>query len=526
MNGYSFAQGIVGVRASFLTDFIQRCGGAENLQGMTCYDVNEAHVKPSTRSMAVSVTKKMYLSPEAGWRNKVGKAQTIVSFSWQYPFLMVASTVASYVKRNVASLGQDPVIWMDLFSVNQHEIDTLPPEWFQVAHPENIKEIGSVTMMFAPSHSPSTFTRAWCVLEALSALLGSVPFAIAFSAEEESRLVNTVINDHRQLKTMVENSVKPIRSATCGRVGETNKIVAQANEITRSKIFEAIEREGYEGEKLVTALLELTKDAVTSALRQIAMQEDADMAKRGNLLKALGHIHLDEGMLAASIHMLELAVQTLTDASGKERRDTLAAMATLAEAYGKMGRFSEQHFLCEQVAFGAGNAFGKFHKQTLVAKCSAAVALGNTGRLEDALREQQSILQMKQDFLGADSEEVLASMFRVGEVQCKLGAYEAATTMLHACLDRQRKQLGFLHASAADTLQWLARAYKGLGRFADAEPLECECLNIRVMTLGEDHPETLAVKSAWNLTKQQLGGGPMLRQSFAEARLATKEEAM
>eukprot|EP00961_Rhodomonas_salina_P152280 2049711-Rhodomonas_salina.1 len=127
--------------------------------------------------------------------------------------------------------------------------------------------------------------------------------------------------------------------------------------------------------------------------------------------------------------------------------------------------------------------------------------------------------------------------------------------MLHACLDRQRKQLGFLHASAADTLQWLARAYKGLGRFADAEPLECECLNIRVMTLGEDHPETLAVKSAWcvclrmrrvpgpgewpgpdaacagvgahrNLTKQQLGGGPMLRQSFAEARLATKEEAM
>jgi len=413
MNGYSFAQGIVGVRASFLTDFIQRCGGAENLQGMTCYDVNEAHVKPSTRSMAVSVTKKMYLSPEAGWRNKVGKAQTIVSFSWQYPFLMVASTVASYVKRNVASLGQDPVIWMDLFSVNQHEIDTLPPEWFQVAHPENIKEIGSVTMMFAPSHSPSTFTRAWCVLEALSALLGSVPFAIAFSAEEESRLVNTVINDHRQLKTMVENSVKPIRSATCGRVGETNKIVAQANEITRSKIFEAIEREGYEGEKLVTALLELTKDAVTSALRQIAMQEDADMAKRGNLLKALGHIHLDEGMLAASIHMLELAVQTLTDASGKERRDTLAAMATLAEAYGKMGRFSEQHFLCEQVAFGAGNAFGKFHKQTLVAKCSAAVALGNTGRLEDALREQQSILQMKQDFLGADSEEVLASMFRV-----------------------------------------------------------------------------------------------------------------
>lgn len=108
----------------------------------------------------------------------------------------------------------------------------------------------------------------------------------------------------------------------------------------------------------------------------------------------------------------------------------------------------------------------------------------------------------------------------------KIGRYADAEPLVAKCLELSRKMLGENHPDTLSSISTLALLYKiqgeiihrlhilvsrshywifYTGRYADAEPLYKQCLELRRTELGEKHPSTLASMS--NLVELYLEQG-------------------
>ncbi|KAJ3044776.1 Kinesin light chain 3 [Rhizophlyctis rosea] len=146
-----------GVRLSFLDVFIQNfCGGEETVLNMTTETVCEIFVKPLTKPSESALCDILPASA-------VGKATWFVSHSWQYTFLDLVNALKSYFHDQ--GMSQSAVVWIDLFSLPQHNRDSVTSNWLTTTFFDTIASIVNVIMILHPWDNPIVLKRAWCIFE-------------------------------------------------------------------------------------------------------------------------------------------------------------------------------------------------------------------------------------------------------------------------------------------------------------------------------------------------------------------------
>jgi hypothetical protein len=143
-----------GVRLQAIQEFITECGGVEALENLTTKEVCEQFLKLKTLNTASSYCEYLYQKKSAN----VGEANVFISHAWQFVFLDVVSAL-NYHFRNEDKT--QVVVWLDLFSNNQHQAPTLDFDWWSTVFKSAIAYFGRTVLILAPWHNPIPLTRVW-----------------------------------------------------------------------------------------------------------------------------------------------------------------------------------------------------------------------------------------------------------------------------------------------------------------------------------------------------------------------------
>ncbi|EKQ68095.1 Flp pilus assembly protein TadD [Leptolyngbyaceae cyanobacterium JSC-12] len=115
------------------------------------------------------------------------------------------------------------------------------------------------------------------------------------------------------------------------------------------------------------------------------------------------------------------------------------------------------------------------------------------GKAEDYHREQQLAIAALQQAIARSTDDPLqlARNFNtLGLVYASQGRYAEAEPLYTQALEIRRSQLGPDHPTTASCLNNLAGLYASQGQYAEAEPLLTQALEIRRSQLGPDHPSS------------------------------------
>jgi serine/threonine protein kinase len=126
----------------------------------------------------------------------------------------------------------------------------------------------------------------------------------------------------------------------------------------------------------------------------------------------------------------------------------------------------------------------------------------------------------RDELLGPDNPDTLASMNRLGDAYIRDGQGGKAAPLLEQTVERQAARLGPEHAATLASMDNLARAYQRLGRLDKAVPLYEQVLEKRQAVLGPDHLDTISSMNNLGQAYQPAGkldkALPLLKQALAK----------
>jgi hypothetical protein len=143
----------VGVKLfQFIQDFYDRCGGEDNLKGLTTAEVCDIFIKPQTKDYQSSYCEMLELHHHSA----IGIATVFISHSWNYRFLDVIFALEYHFRDQ-----PDIIIWFDLFSNNQHKKVDVDFNWWCNTFKSAIQQVGHTVMVVAPWSNDIPLTRGW-----------------------------------------------------------------------------------------------------------------------------------------------------------------------------------------------------------------------------------------------------------------------------------------------------------------------------------------------------------------------------
>ena len=218
----------VGVKLSFLDVFIDRNGGVGVFGDLTTEQVVKNFIKPATEQSKLSYVQ-LLMSEGAG--HFVGTADWFYSHAWQFRFLDLVLAAKLFFEGK----GQDPILWLDMFSISQHKSEGRSFEWWNIAFLSSIGSVGNVLMLMQPFEDPrtrtpawTTLTRVWCVFElyASESTLGN--FEVTMTKEMSQKFRASIQADTMSL-------VKALTSLDCAQ--------SKASSIEdQTRVFEVISK--------------------------------------------------------------------------------------------------------------------------------------------------------------------------------------------------------------------------------------------------------------------------------------------
>ncbi|MCY7278579.1 MAG: tetratricopeptide repeat protein [Phormidesmis sp. CAN_BIN44] len=104
--------------------------------------------------------------------------------------------------------------------------------------------------------------------------------------------------------------------------------------------------------------------------------------------------------------------------------------------------------------------------------------------------------------VSAQEEDFANSLFWLAYLYESQGRYAEAEPLYLQALEIWQRQLGDDHPYVASSLNNLAALYKSQGRYAEAEPLYLQALSIALEKLGETHPNTQTIRKNLELLRQ------------------------
>jgi hypothetical protein len=167
----------LGIPLSHLREFIDHNGGRENFQNLTTLDVCQQFIIPMTSSSPSSYCSFVHYHSSLSEHDdpsptysKIQQAKVFISHPWSSLFLEVVNILFSYFTPLIGSGSyssfDEIIIWMDLFSINQHETleDVFSTDWIAL-YSSLLSSFTHSLLVMTDWDEMIPFTRTWCLFE-------------------------------------------------------------------------------------------------------------------------------------------------------------------------------------------------------------------------------------------------------------------------------------------------------------------------------------------------------------------------
>lgn len=467
-------------------------------EAMITNDICFCLVKPATGAGKCSYARKLL---DEGRSGTVRDATVFVSHAWKYVFVDVVEALRE--------LPEDAYVWFDVFTVNQHASQLVPPDWWYTTFKDAVAGIGHTALVLMPWKDPIPLTRAWCIWEILCTIdKGAAKLDIRLPAHEQKAFADFLMRSddgpRDVIKAMLEIDVERAQAR---------------NPEDLINILNAVRN----CDGGASAVNKCIKDQMRSWILEagVAALEGLSTRSRAtsHLLCDVAELFMDQGKYNDAEKLYRESVagrrQTLGDASHK----TLVAVDGLARVLVRLGQHSEAEPLMREVLKGVRRIDGDAHPNTIGSMANLAVALEAQGKNGDAAELMSEALDAMRQVHGNGHPKTLEFSLNI---LFKHGKYADAEKILHEAVATNRRTLGNAHPHTISSINNLAIVLSKQRKFAEAEPYYCEALKSSRRELGDEHPDTLHRIDALAVLRSDQGRNedaePLFRQVLTTRR--------
>ncbi|KAI1159510.1 P-loop containing nucleoside triphosphate hydrolase protein [Nemania serpens] len=202
--------------------------------------------------------------------------------------------------------------------------------------------------------------------------------------------------------------------------------------------------------------------------------------------------------LAHAQAVLEVDSAIHTDKDG-------SLLFNIAESYSILGKYNNAEQLYWQTLQLREEVLGREHPDTLASMNNLALVLNSQGKYDEAEAMHRQTLQLREEVLGREHPSTLTSMNNLANVLDRQGKYGEAETMHRQELELCEEVLGREHPSTLGSMNNLALVLDSQGKYGEAETMHRQTLQLREEVLGREHPDTLASMNNLALVLQRQG---------------------
>lgn len=176
--------GPLGIQCGRFTDFCENFGLKE---GMSLSQV-QSKIKDLTATTKLSFCEQVLQAP-GEWERCVSSASFYLCYSNSY-LLRDLMDALSYC-------NEVDYVFINIFSVPQHEAVERPPTWWRAQVFEQINKIGKLILLVHPFDQPPPLRSTECIFELFCTVKTKVQFDVAMAAEQREDFITSVLEDYR-----------------------------------------------------------------------------------------------------------------------------------------------------------------------------------------------------------------------------------------------------------------------------------------------------------------------------------------
>lgn len=381
-----------------------------------------------TRERKCSLAEWMLRQP--AYSNDVKRvADSFVAHAWQYKWSELVSAIAA------PELDPDRFIWIDVASVNQHEVGggAVPKWWFEALH-NVILQCKRFEVVLSPWERPIPTDRAWCVWEIYGAVVNRIPVRALMVPTQKEALKTALRGGEVNSNTFVDVFAAINVDKAVSRVPRD-----------RERIMREVRRVG--AIKVNSAVMKHIKLWLAGVAREAAEEAEPFTEAHANALNARGGLYLALGEHEDALLWFEEALEVATRVYGGRRHSTVAALLN-----------------------------------------AIASLMQHKKEYESALPMFEESLAIDAELYGRDHPEVAAKINNLALLMRVQGDYVGAKPLYEEALEIYERCNGRNHPEVALTLGNIAGMLNDQKNFEAAKPLFDESLAIFESVYGRDHP--------------------------------------
>jgi hypothetical protein len=538
-----------GILLKYLEDIVLQCGGREAIQNLTTFDICTQFIQPWTETSQCSYCDFLELQ-QPGMR--VRKANVFISHAWKYLFVDVVDAIQSHFENYCPwhLLQEDEedaeiVVWIDVFSNNQHLAPDLDFELWCQTFQSAVEEFHYTVLVLAPWKDPIPLTRAWCLFEIYCTAETESLFEIAMTNEEKVSFITEMKKGHCQevLDTLLStiNAVRseashPIDREKIFEMVRKNIGFERVNSMVLSKIREWIKKTTEQELQLLIPTWTPKGDPLTppsspclgspSINSTSRSQRSLSWSSNGgggcpsphspprsptrngksrksllhnqskeeiiNLKSILASIYRHQGDYQESELLYRECFEQREVLLGKKNPLTIQSLYDLAFICMKNGNYEKSEYYTKQSLLRRKSFLGEQHLETIQSMNLLANVQQELGYFSEAKKHFLHCYHTRKQLLSLDHPETLSSLNALANFYYQEGNYNQAEVLYQECYGKRKELFGEDHPDAIGSLNNLANLNKSLGKYLEARELYLVCYYKRIMILGEDHPDTLS----------------------------------
>ncbi len=476
-----------GIKLNFLLSLVNR----PELRDLSSEQIIERVIKPLTATQKCSYVQ--FLSSQEETKDQVLEANIFLSHSWRTSFVEVVNAVRHWVYVSNKKM-EEVVIWMDIFSVNQHETSDSPTfdfESWTIRFRVMIEKIHSVLVFCAPWNNPVPLTRGWCLWEIYLAVVLHCQFDLIFNENEEGQFANDISNFGIEL-------VKRMTGDIDSRRGRCSLVEVE------ERIHDCIEKTvGFDNlNKFVHTAIR--RSLIGMLQRIVRDSENNLMNNKGFLLSGLASLYCYQGELENAVTVCKEAIQVLDNAS----HESLYEQMLLGEVYLHQRKYDEafnifiacnDHISHSPINSSLTTSLNDFNPINLRDPCQlfiqcqkglaeVLIKLGKYEQAEAVLLDTFKRLNIISEHDYSPTFKALSNLLI--ESYEKQGKFELLEKSLKISYRNFSQYLGERHPDTLTVLFKLATFHQYRDH-TKSEKLFRKCLTVQQSGLPKDHPETL-----------------------------------
>jgi len=227
-----------------------------------------------------------------------------------------------------------------------------------------------------------------------------------------------------------------------------------------------------------------------------------------------------EGRQADARDVMATVLAEVTDNTGPDHPDLLAARFNLATSMYEMGDLTGARTLRESVLAAYERILPADHLDLLAARLNLAVSMRKMGDLAGARALCESVLGARERILPADHPDLLSARANLANSMHAMGDLAGARALEESVLAARERILPADHPDLLAARLNLAASMHEMGDLAGARALDESVLAARERILPADHPDLLAARNNLAVSVEAMGdlaGARALRESVLAA---------